>query len=65
MFYRNVELQGLAEHGRLAWHQTPAKQSTIWWLYDDFNHRILVFCKYGRGSDFRVLLPTGTWQVAT
>lgn len=64
MFYRNFELQERADRGRLVWHQTAAKLSTIWWLYDDLDHRILVFCKYGRGADFRVFLPTGTWQIA-
>lgn len=56
MFYRNFELQERADRGRLVWHQTAAKLSTIWWLYDDLDHRILVFCKYGRapGSTERV-----------
>lgn len=63
MIWRNHELQERVKRGRVLWHNTPSKQSTIWWLYDDEKSQILAFCKYGRGADFRILMPTGAWQI--
>jgi hypothetical protein len=56
-------LQHRAERGLLYWYTSGAKNSTIYWLYDDKDRRILAFMKYGHQADLRVMVPSGMWLV--